>query len=119
MIWSDCEDKTDLEDGDTGTLVCASKLRWRPISGCMGEKEFLKDVDINHILDMLNWNNSAEIQAEGRRLAEHIRKLCAYFERKERRFIRTIFARITGLDSRLKLAGSNDYSGKTEEISEL
>ena len=65
VIWSDCEDKTDLEDGDTGTLVCASKLRWRPISGCMGEKEFLKDVDINHILDMLNWNNSAEIQAEG------------------------------------------------------
>ena len=53
MIWSDCEDKTDLEDGDTGTLVCASKLQWRPISGCMGEKEFLKDVDINHILDML------------------------------------------------------------------
>ena len=36
-----------------------------------------------------------------------------------RRFIRTIFARIIGLDSRLKLAGSNDYSGKTEEISEL
>ena len=36
IIWSDCEDKTELEDGDTGTLVCASKLRWRPISGCMG-----------------------------------------------------------------------------------
>ena len=40
VIWSDCEDKTDLEDGDTGTLVCASKLRWRPISGCMGEKNY-------------------------------------------------------------------------------
>ena len=31
IIWSDCEDKTELEDGDTGTLVCASKLRWRSI----------------------------------------------------------------------------------------
>lgn len=39
IIWSDCEDKIDLEDGDTGTLVCASNLRWRPILGCMGEKE--------------------------------------------------------------------------------
>ena len=40
IIWSDCEDKIDLEDGDTGTLVCASKLRWRPIYGCMGAKNY-------------------------------------------------------------------------------
>ena len=40
IIWSDCEDKTELEDGDTGTLVCASKLRWRSIFGYMGEKNY-------------------------------------------------------------------------------
>ena len=27
-----------------GTLVCASKLRWRPIEGCMGQKEFFVSV---------------------------------------------------------------------------
>ena len=91
VIWSDCEDKTDLEDGDTGTLVCASKLRWRPISGCMGEKEFLKDVDINHILDMLNWNNSAEIQAEGRRLAEHINCLSIFMQPMGERYNKNIW----------------------------
>ena len=32
--------KTELEDGDTGTLVCASKLRWRSIFGYMGEKNY-------------------------------------------------------------------------------
>lgn len=40
IIWSDCEDKTELEDGDTGTLVCAFKLRWRSIFGYMGEKNY-------------------------------------------------------------------------------
>lgn len=42
IIWSDCEDKTELEDGDTGTLVCASKLRWRSIFGYMGEKNYCR-----------------------------------------------------------------------------
>ena len=91
IIWSDCEDKTELEDGDTGTLVCASKLRWRSIFGCMGEKEFFKDMDINYILDMLDWNNSAEIQAEGRRLAEHINCLSVFMQPMGERYNKNIW----------------------------
>lgn len=41
IYWCDCGDlsETDL-DNYTGTSICASKLRWRPISGCMGSEEF-------------------------------------------------------------------------------
>lgn len=33
--------ETDLEDY-AGTIICASKLRWRPIKNCMGRKEFFQ-----------------------------------------------------------------------------
>lgn len=31
--------EADLDDYE-GTLLCASKFRWRPVDGCMGQKEF-------------------------------------------------------------------------------
>lgn len=45
IYWCDCGDvsEADLEDYD-GTLICASKLRWRAISGCMGQKEFYQSI---------------------------------------------------------------------------
>lgn len=41
IYWCDCGDlsESDLDDY-TGTLICASKLRWRSIEDHMGEKEF-------------------------------------------------------------------------------
>lgn len=45
IYWCDCGGllETDLDDYD-GTVVCASKLRWRPITGCMGKKEFYQPI---------------------------------------------------------------------------
>ena len=41
IYWCDCGSLSgdDLYDY-TGTLICASNLRWRSIENCMGEKEF-------------------------------------------------------------------------------
>lgn len=41
IYWCDCGglSEADLDDYE-GTIVCASKLRWRPITGCMGQKDF-------------------------------------------------------------------------------
>ena len=40
IIWSDCEDKTELEDGDTGTLVCASNFDGVRFRYIWGEKNY-------------------------------------------------------------------------------
>ena len=41
IYWSDCGDLLESESNDyMGTLICASKLRWRSIENRMGEKEF-------------------------------------------------------------------------------
>lgn len=41
IYWCDCDDISESElDDYTGTLICASKLRWRSIENHMGEKEF-------------------------------------------------------------------------------
>lgn len=41
FYWCDCGglSKADLDSYD-GTVICASKLRWRAIEGCMGSNEF-------------------------------------------------------------------------------
>lgn len=41
IYWCDCGNlsESDLDDY-TGTLICASKLRWRSIENHMGDKEF-------------------------------------------------------------------------------
>lgn len=31
-------------ENDAKVLICAAKLRWRSISGCMGNKEFFKSI---------------------------------------------------------------------------
>ena len=41
IYWCDCGDVTEADLGDyKGTLICASKLRWRAIENHMGEKTF-------------------------------------------------------------------------------
>lgn len=41
-------DRGDLSEEDlenfTGTMICATKIRWRPIKDCMGEKNFYYSV---------------------------------------------------------------------------
>lgn len=41
IYWCDCGglSKDDINEYN-GTLICASKLRWRSINKCMGKKEF-------------------------------------------------------------------------------
>ena len=41
IYWVDCGSvsEKDLENYD-GTIICASRVRWRSISGCMGEEPF-------------------------------------------------------------------------------
>lgn len=41
VYWCDCGglSESDLDNYD-GTLICASKLRWRQINDCMGNNEF-------------------------------------------------------------------------------
>lgn len=45
IYWCDCGEvsETDLDNYE-GTLICASKLRWRSIDGCMGQKEFFTPI---------------------------------------------------------------------------
>lgn len=45
IYWCDCGglSEIDLSNYD-GTWICASKLRWRSIDGCMGQKEFFVSV---------------------------------------------------------------------------
>lgn len=45
IYWYDCGgvSEADLENY-AGTFVCASRLRWRPIAGCMGTAEFFPSV---------------------------------------------------------------------------
>ena len=41
FYWCDCDDVSELNLNDyTGTLICATTLRWRPIKNHMGEREF-------------------------------------------------------------------------------
>ena len=41
IYWCDCGNLSELDlDDYKGTIICASKLRWRSIENHMGEKEF-------------------------------------------------------------------------------
>ena len=45
IYWCDCSNMTEPNQDDyTGTLICASKLKWRSIENHMGEKEFYHSV---------------------------------------------------------------------------
>lgn len=41
IYWCDCGglSESDLDHYD-GTVICAAKLRWRPIDNCIGQKDF-------------------------------------------------------------------------------
>lgn len=45
IYWCDCGGllEPDLKNYD-GTLICASKLRWRPIDKCMGKEEYYTSI---------------------------------------------------------------------------
>lgn len=41
IYWCDCGGLSEADlDNYSGTMICASKLRWRSISNCMGQTEF-------------------------------------------------------------------------------
>ncbi|MDO4337454.1 MAG: hypothetical protein Q4C91_05105 [Eubacteriales bacterium] len=41
IYWCDQGGLSEADlDAYEGTLLCASKFRWRPVEGCMGQKEF-------------------------------------------------------------------------------
>lgn len=41
IYWCDCGGLSEIDlDNYSGTMICALKLRWRPIEKCMGRKEF-------------------------------------------------------------------------------
>lgn len=41
IYWYDCDGLPEADlDNYNGTMICASKFRWRPIEKCMGQKEF-------------------------------------------------------------------------------
>lgn len=41
IYWCDCGEVSEMDfDNYRGTMICASKLRWRSIDNCMGQKEF-------------------------------------------------------------------------------
>lgn len=41
IYWCDCDGLSENDiDNYGGTLICASKLRWRSIDGCMGNREY-------------------------------------------------------------------------------
>lgn len=45
IYWCDCGGLLEANLRDyAGTLICASKFRWRPIDKCMGKKEFFISV---------------------------------------------------------------------------
>ncbi|MCQ2480381.1 MAG: hypothetical protein MJ120_07035 [Clostridia bacterium] len=40
IYWCDCGGLTEADlDNYKGTIICASKARWRPLENCMGNKE--------------------------------------------------------------------------------
>lgn len=45
IYWCDCGGlrEADLDDY-SGTMICASRLRWRSIEKCMGQKEFYTSI---------------------------------------------------------------------------
>ncbi len=45
IYWCDCGgiSEKDLDEYD-GTIICASKLRWRSVDDCMGKREFYTSV---------------------------------------------------------------------------
>ena len=45
IYWCDCDNLSEADlDEYTGTLICASKLRWRSIEGHLGESVFYRPV---------------------------------------------------------------------------
>lgn len=45
IYWCDCDNLSEADlDEYTGTLICASKLRWRSIEGHLGESTFYRPV---------------------------------------------------------------------------
>lgn len=45
IYWCDCDNLSEADlDEYTGTLICASKLRWRSIEGHLGESAFYRPV---------------------------------------------------------------------------
>ena len=45
VYWCDCGGiSVSALEHYTGTVICASKLRWRSIEGCMGQKEFYTSI---------------------------------------------------------------------------
>lgn len=45
IYWCDCGGVSEMDlDNYDGTMICASKLRWRPVDRCMGQKEFYTSI---------------------------------------------------------------------------
>lgn len=45
IYWCDCGGLSEADlDNYNGTMICASKFRWRPIEKCMGQKEFYRSM---------------------------------------------------------------------------
>lgn len=45
IYWCDCGGLSELDlNTYEGTMICATSLRWRSISGCMGQKEFYQPI---------------------------------------------------------------------------
>lgn len=45
IYWCDCGGLSEADlDNYRGTMICASKFRWRPIEKCMGQKEFYESI---------------------------------------------------------------------------
>ena len=41
IYWCDCGNLSEIDlENYSGTIICASKLRWRSVDKCMGDKEF-------------------------------------------------------------------------------
>lgn len=86
VYWCDGDKipETDFDNYD-GTLICASKLRWRSIDNCMGEKEFYISREavtpgIDEIMNMLDWNNTPDVQQRGRAWAKGIKCINVFLQ---------------------------------------
>lgn len=45
IYWCDSDDVPEADiDSYCGTIICASKLRWRAIEGCMGKDAFYRSI---------------------------------------------------------------------------
>lgn len=45
IYWCDCGGLSEADlDNYSGTIICASKFRWRSIEKCMGQKEFYESI---------------------------------------------------------------------------